>query len=359
MAITVVRGVKGDRYRVTYRDADGKQQSGGTYGTRKQAEREYQRAKLRVDDNLPPRKAPTLLYAPMTLGDYEADWLKAHRLGAHAKATYSGILKSKLVPELGTTRLADIDVATVKALFMRMEAEGATNAYISKVKCVLSALMQAAAEDPKVPVVVNPVRGIHVGGTRPQRRKAISKEEFGRLVDEVPEHYRLLLRTIAGSGIRIEEATALTNDSLIVTDAGAWLNIVGTLVETKGREFTPKDSTKTHRDRMVKISPALAKDLAALPKGFMFLREDGLHIGLDSFRKIVWRPACRRAGIPASFTLRDLRRCHATWLRAGGADLEAVRDRLGHTSVATTDRYLAEDKSRGDSALDALGDLPG
>lgn len=363
MAVTVVRGVKGDRYRVTYRDADGKQQSGGTYGTRKQAEREYQRAKLRVDDNLPPRKAPTLLYADKTLGAYEADWLKGHRLEAHSKANYAGILKAKLVPELGTMLLSDITVPVVKALFMRMGAEGATNSYIAKTKCVLSALMQSASEDETIPVTHNPVRGVRVGGTRPQRRKAISKAEFGRLLDEVPEGYRLFLRCIAGSGLRVEEATALTDADLEVTTKGCWLRVHGVLVETKddetkGRKFTPRDSTKTGKDRRVKITPALAKDLQALPPGFMFLKPNGKHIALDSFRKLVWRPACRRAGIPVTFNLRDLRRCHASWLRDGGAGLEAIRDRLGHASVAITDRYLSEDADCGDSALDALGDVP-
>ena len=300
MAVTEIKGKKGTRFRVTYRDGNGKQQSAGTYGSRKEAEREYNRAKLRVDDGLPAKslKPPTLLYGAKTLGDYAPRWLEGHRLGAHAKANYDGILHSKLIPELGTTRLADITASVVKALFVRMENEGASNAYISKCKCVLSALMQSAAEAPDNPVTHNPVRGIRVGGTRPQRRKAISKSEFAELLDEVPEHYRLFLRTIAGSGIRVEEATGLTDASLEVTPAGCWLNITGVLVETKGREFTHRDGTKTHRDRRVKIDPKLAADLQALPPGHMFLREDGLHIGLDSFRKIVFKPAAQRAGLP-------------------------------------------------------------
>ena len=65
--------------------------------------------------------------------------------------------------------------------------------------------MQAAAEDPDIPVAVNPCRGIRVSGTRPERRQAISKDEFARLLDEIPAHYRLLLRTIASSGIRVEK----------------------------------------------------------------------------------------------------------------------------------------------------------
>lgn len=361
MAITEIEGKKGTRYRVVYRDADGKQQSAGTYGTRKDAEREYTRAKLRVDDGLPAKslKPPVQLYADETLGDYAPEWLTGHRLGAHSKANYGGILKSKLIPELGTTPLAAITVPVVKALFVKMEAEGASNAYISKCKTVLSALMQSAAEDPDIASVThNPCRGVGVGGKRADRRKAITKAQFAKLLAEVPTHYRLFLRTIASSGLRVEEATGLRDSDLEITAAGCWLNVRFVLVETKGQMFTLRDGTKTGRDRRVKIDPKLAKDLAALPEGFMFLKPDGKHIGLDSFRKLIFKPAAHRAGLPDAFTVRDLRRCHASWLRDGGANLEAVRDRLGHATLAVTDRYLAEDKDAGDSALDALGDIP-
>ena len=36
----------------------------------------------------------------------------------------------------------------------------------------------------------------------------------------------------------------------------------------------------------------------------------------------------------------DLRHAHASWLLAGGADLQTVKDRLGHGSIATTEKYL-------------------
>ncbi|XRQ07140.1 tyrosine-type recombinase/integrase, partial [Actinomadura welshii] len=38
--------------------------------------------------------------------------------------------------------------------------------------------------------------------------------------------------------------------------------------------------------------------------------------------------------------MRDLRHAHASWLLNGGADLQVVKERLGHASIATTERYL-------------------
>lgn len=36
----------------------------------------------------------------------------------------------------------------------------------------------------------------------------------------------------------------------------------------------------------------------------------------------------------------DLRHAHASWLLAGGADIQTVRERFGHASLRATERYL-------------------
>ncbi|WP_268761714.1 tyrosine-type recombinase/integrase, partial [Frankia sp. AvcI1] len=60
----------------------------------------------------------------------------------------------------------------------------------------------------------------------------------------------------------------------------------------------------------------------------------------DWFRKQVWHPAVEAAGIGRRVRVHDLRHAHASWLLAGGADLQVVKERLGHGSIATTQRYL-------------------
>jgi site-specific recombinase XerD len=38
--------------------------------------------------------------------------------------------------------------------------------------------------------------------------------------------------------------------------------------------------------------------------------------------------------------IHDLRHAHASWLLAGGADLKSVMERMGHTQIRTTQKYL-------------------
>ena len=52
--------------------------------------------------------------------------------------------------------------------------------------------------------------------------------------------------------------------------------------------------------------------------------------------------------------MHDLRHAHASWLLAGGADLQIVKERLGHGSISTTEKYLHTLPDADDTALNAL-----
>jgi integrase len=78
------------------------------------------------------------------------------------------------------------------------------------------------------------------------------------------------------------------------------------------------------------------------------------HISRDWFRQNIWRPALKRAGLTFGVRAHDLRHAHASWLLAGGADLQMVKERLGHGSISTTERYLHTLPEADDKALDAF-----
>lgn len=78
------------------------------------------------------------------------------------------------------------------------------------------------------------------------------------------------------------------------------------------------------------------------------------HISNDWFRRHIWYPAVQAARLEHGVRIHDLRHAHASWLLAGGADLQVVKERLGHASIATTERYLHTLPDADDTALDAL-----
>jgi integrase len=78
------------------------------------------------------------------------------------------------------------------------------------------------------------------------------------------------------------------------------------------------------------------------------------HIPNAWFRSRVWDPAVRTADIGVHVTPHGLRHAHASWLLAGGADLQTVKERLGHGSITTTGQYLHTLPGAGEAALAAL-----
>ena len=99
---------------------------------------------------------------------------------------------------------------------------------------------------------------------------------------------------------------------------------------------------------------AAGKDIPRAPR----TRETDGHIPADWFRRQVWYPAREAAGL-AGLRVHDLRHAHASWLLAGGADLQVVKERLGHASIVTTERYLHSLPTADETALDALARIRG
>jgi integrase len=92
--------------------------------------------------------------------------------------------------------------------------------------------------------------------------------------------------------------------------------------------------TKTGRPRRVPLPPEAARIAQArLP----------WRVDIWSLRRD-FEAARVAAGLPA-VQFRDLRHTYASWLAQSGQNLKTIRDLLGHTTLATTDRYahLADD----------------
>lgn len=78
------------------------------------------------------------------------------------------------------------------------------------------------------------------------------------------------------------------------------------------------------------------------------------HVSRRWFRRSVWMPAIAAAQLPVSVRFHDLRQAHASGLLAGGADIQIVKERLGHGSLRTTEKYLHTLPDADDTALEAL-----
>ena len=143
-----------------------------------------------------------------------------------------------------------------------------------------------------------------------------------------------LFTLLYGCGLRIAEALALN-----IADAP--------------RAARPLRVTgKGGKERLVPVLPAVADAVDAWlrlhPSGtdaaaplFVGVRGERLNPGVAQRTLRNYR---RLAGLPEHATPHALRHSFATHLLAGGADLRAIQDLLGHASLSTTQRYTAVDE---------------
>lgn len=166
--------------------------------------------------------------------------------------------------------------------------------------------------------------------------------------------------------LTVEEAEALLSQPDISTPSGirdkAALELlycgglrVGELIGLRCLDLLPGNQLRvTGKGRKQRIVPvgAEAAEWVALylndvRPGFvrdrtgdaLFLNVRGGHLTREWFLRVV-KECAKKAGIPKVISPHTLRHCYATHLLEAGAELKAVQDLLGHSSILTTQIYV-------------------
>lgn len=156
--------------------------------------------------------------------------------------------------------------------------------------------------------------------------------------DPVDLRDRAMFEILYSSGIRVGELVALTVQALDRTQRT--MRVLG---KGNKQRVVPYGVPAAHAleawltaGRPQVVTPASVEAL--------FLGVRGKPINPRTVRERLER-ACVLAGVPV-LSPHGLRHCAATHMLEGGADLRAVQDLLGHSSLATTQRYTHVDSAR-------------
>jgi integrase/recombinase XerC len=140
-----------------------------------------------------------------------------------------------------------------------------------------------------------------------------------------------LLELLYGAGLRIAEACGLTTGDLDL-DRGS-VTVLGKGSKVR-RVPLNEEAVAALRTYLAEARPSLVGE--STPAGVVFLNARGKGLSPRDARRIL-----DRYPLPDGRTLHPhaLRHAFATHLLEGGADLRVVQELLGHSDLATTQRY--------------------
>lgn len=264
-------------------------------------------------------------------------------------------------PALGNLPLSKITRAHVA---VALNAVGGSDKTRKNKWAVLTHMFKTATQDGLIPR--SPTAGVKLGVRTDHEREEhryLSIVEFSAVLAATPAHWRPLVLTLAGTGIRWGEAAALT-----VGDVDREL---GVMRITKAEKADPDypgrvivGPTKTRRSRRTIALPsevlAVLEPLIVGRKRTerLFLPPNDGPLRHRTFYRDIWLKKCvAGSGVAAPYPrLHDLRHSHVAWLIAEGVQLPVIQARLGHEKITTTiDTYghLLPDVQR--AAADAAG----
>jgi integrase len=287
-------------------------------------------------------------------------WATTSNLRASTRARDEASLRNHALPHFGTTPLAAIDQLSVRAWVTDLTAKGLAPATVVKAYQLLSKVMAAAVDAGLI--AQTPCRRIPLPKVEHEEMHFLTPAEIAQLADAIPTRFRVLVLLGAYGGLRIGELGGLRRHRIdlrrgTVTVLEIATEVHGHLVVGPPKTRAARRTIGIPRAVVVELEAHLAAYVAQDPEALIFTSDRGGQLRPANFRRRIWRPATRAAGLEG-LRPHDLRHTAvALWIAAGASPKE-VAARAGHTSVKTVlDVYghlYAEADARLRDRLDAM-----
>lgn len=188
-------------------------------------------------------------------------------------------------------------------------------------------------------ITENPVEAIRTPKHGKPMPVYLTVDEMFRLLDAIhPEgilglRNRAILETLYSGGVRVSELTGLNLD-----DVDFQSGLIRVLGKGNKERIVPigqkaREAIAAYRQALIEKTGAQHPDGGAL-----FLNKDLGRLTTRSIARVVNKFA-RACGLAVPVSPHAMRHSFATHLLDAGADLRAVQELLGHSSLSTTQRY--------------------
>ncbi|HZH91579.1 MAG TPA: tyrosine-type recombinase/integrase [Pyrinomonadaceae bacterium] len=307
--------------------------------------------------------------SPLTVDEYLDRWLQTAakpRLRAHTFVHYAELLTRYVRPAIGKKRLSDIRPLDIQALYSHMTAPklkkedepqpsityglGLSARSVRYTHAVLSSALKQAVK--WLMLSQNPAASVDLPRASRKEMKAMTADEAGRFLTAASEDRLSALFSLAiTTGMRPEEYLALQWKDIDLEKGIA--TVQRALVWNRkggGWTFTAPKTARSRRSIPMPVSVVRAlishkrrQAEARLKAGadyqnydLVFATREGTPIMPRNLLSRHFKPALRRAKLPDSIRLYDLRHTCATLLLSANEHPKIVSERLGHASITLT-----------------------
>jgi integrase len=282
----------------------------------------------------------------ITVAAYAPEWLENQDLlESTSRETYARTA-DRIVRHLGGMACEDVTPDDVRKMIRALRKDGLRDATISATLDIARSMLGEAA-----------CAGINFR-IKDRREMQIATREQAKAVEAaMPPRYKLLVRTAFATGCRWGELIAIRGTDVEERGTGYVLKVRRTVIEVRGERSERPHGKSQKAQRDITIPAPLAAELMAFGAALCFTNARGGYLRRSAFRAAFWIPATRKADV-TGLRVHDMRHSHASWLANDPrVPIAAVRDRLGHSSIAVTSRYVHVMPGDADPCLAALGEV--
>ena len=278
-------------------------------------------------------------YSPHTLRAYRGDLERLHRF----LADFLGRPAAEVAPR-------DVDPLAVRSFLAALYRDGVGRKSQGRALSAVRSLFRFAAREGAV--AANPAAGVPTPRAprtlprhlRPGEVEGLLEAPAGDERDDaaLPLRDQAILETLYATGLRVGELVSLDWRDLDL--AARVLRVVGKGGKERMVPFG-RQAQAALRAWLAVWEEVRRRGDGGDDEEPVFLNHRGGRLSDRSVRRVVDRYV-DRAALAAGVHPHTLRHTFATHLLEGGADLRAIQELLGHSSLATTQRYTHVDVER-------------
>ena len=232
---------------------------------------------------------------------------------------------------------ARIDALAVRGFVAHLSRDGVEKSSIARKLSAVRSFLRYAVRGGEMEA--NPAEAVHSPRIPRHLPRTLTVDEIFNLLERIKSddptslRDRALLELVYAAGLRVSELVSIDLGDLDM--AGMMVRVVGKGGKERLVPFGRKAavSLRAWLEGSQPLRARAKKDPAAL-----FLNAHGGRLSDRSVRRILNR-RLSEAAIHARISPHTLRHSFATHLLGAGADLRAIQELLGHSSLSTTQRY--------------------